>query len=130
MHGGHVDDIVRSWQQRSTLLWLRPVLLVVLCVHSLTVDSVLIRQHRLAILGPVSGQLVRVLLEVLVLAHFAPDAANLELVAVSGDGVAVAAEDRDVVLAISSQHAHGQQHEEHEDAAASNRHGDGGRFEP
>lgn len=124
LNGRHVDDVVRSVQERRHVMRLVSVHLTVL---------LLLLDHGLSIL-PLSLVAARLMRNVMVsglavhLASLAPDAADLKVVAVGWKSVA--ADEIVVVFTIAAQHADGQEDQEDEDASASDRDGDGGRFEP
>lgn len=138
LHGGQVDDVVRSVEKRGRLVRMVAVLLVLLAVLLLLL---LLDHGQLAVL-PLSGSLLLLLMLLLLLGDvvvgrlvldlsaLAPDAADLEVVAVDGHRVAVARQHVVVVLPVPAQHADGQEDEQDEDASAGDWHCDGGRFEP
>lgn len=138
LHGGQVDDVVRSVEKRGRLVRMVAVLLLVLLAVVLLL--LLLDHGQLAVL-PLSGSLLLLMLLLLLgdvmvgrlvldLSALTPDAADLEVVAVDGHRVAVARQHVVVVLPVPAQHADGQEDEQDEDASAGDWHCDGSRFEP
>ena len=119
LHGRHVNDVVRSVEERRHLM--RNM--------RMTVSVLLLLDHRLAIL-PLLLAVRNVMVGRLVLdlTSLAPNAADLEIVAVGRQ--CVGAGQIVVVLSISPQHPDGEQNEQDEDASAGDGDGDSGRLEP
>lgn len=134
LHGGQVDDVVRSVQKRGRLMRMVAVLLLVLLAVLLLL--LLLDHGQLAVLPLPRSLLLLLLGDVMVgrlvldLSALAPDAADLEVVAVDGHRVAVARQHVVVVFPVPPQHADGQEDEQDEDASAGDGHCDGGGFEP